>query len=386
MKMETLVHDQLVVDEHVNVTKQKRTPQTSESVDAIDVDIQKMQLDTFISVDEKKKQHMQPETSEFVVGKKSETDLDPSDIDVCYVLAAFRSICPYEVFIFTGYEYVVVKYDPATAAKDSLVKGPIYIRKGFPSISDFQTYGVDAAFSRHGTNRAFLFCLNECVEIEYGCDTKKGRVLCREFIADMFPAFRGTTFAHHVDAAFESTEKDQAYFFSNTQYALINYVKGSLIATAPIVDAFPCLENTMFERDIGAAFASHTPNEAYLFKDDKYARLHFTPGETKKSYIIEGPMDIVPTNWPSLETLLPCQLGFDEIGISSSEDEHEIAVDNEFRCDLDEFEPTMEVEFAFAWDDKRETGLYDRSALPTDFFDIFKSPRRGAGFGVASKD
>ncbi|GKA90227.1 hemopexin fold protein, partial [Tanacetum coccineum] len=58
------------------------------------------------------------------------------------------------------------------------------------------------------------------------------------------------------------------------------------------------------DSDIGAAFASHISGEAYLFKGNSYVLLHFTPGKTK-DYIIGGPKEILPKNWPSLVNILP---------------------------------------------------------------------------------
>ena len=64
-----------------------------------------------------------------------------------------------------------------------------------------------------------------------------------------------------------------------------------------------------------AAFASHnSQEEAYMFKGNSYVLLHFTPGQTK-AYIIGGPKEIVPKNWPSLVNILPR----DNIGLDIDE-------------------------------------------------------------------
>jgi len=107
-----------------------------------------------------------------------------------------------------------------------------------------------------------------------------------------------------VDAAFESSVPNQVYIFKGGEYALVDYIQRKLIHIRPIVDGFNCLQNTIFDSDIGAAFASHNSQEAYLFKGNSYVILHFTPGQTK-DYIISGPKEIVPKNWPSLVNILP---------------------------------------------------------------------------------
>ena len=88
-------------------------------------------------------------------------------------------------------------------------------------------------------------------------------------------------------------------------FAILIY---TLYLKRPIPDGFHCLRGTEFERDIGAAFASHVPNEAYLFKGNMYILLHFTPGPGEdKGYIVNGPKEISLGNWPSLSAILPVQ-------------------------------------------------------------------------------
>lgn len=121
----------------------------------------------------------------------------------------------------------------------------------------------------------------------------------------MFPFFKGTNFENGIDAAFESTVTGEAYLFKGSEYALIDYSKLILIKMCAITDEFKCFRNSnLFERDIGAALASHVSKDAYLFKDNNYILFNFTPRETNH-YIIGGPKEIVPRNWPSLKGILP---------------------------------------------------------------------------------
>ena len=144
-----------------------------------------------------------------------------------------------------------------------------------------------------------------CAKINYAPGTTNDKIIeGPKLIHEMFPFFKGTKFRVEVDAAFESSVPNQVYIFKAGEYALVDYIQRKLIHIRPIVDGFNCLQNTIFDSDIGAAFASHNSQEAYLFKGNSYVILHFTPGQTK-DYIISGPKEIVPKNWPSLVNILP---------------------------------------------------------------------------------
>ncbi|PWA61135.1 albumin-2 [Artemisia annua] len=226
-----------------------------------------------------------------------------------YIDSAFRSSRTNEVYLFFKNEYLVLNYAPGTT-NARVVDGPHYIHNGFHSLlaTEFADHGIDAAFGCHGGHdESFIFSIDTCAKINYG--TKSAKILeGPESIGKMFPFFKGTKFGSTVDAAFESSVPNQAYIFNGGEYALIDYIQRKLIHIRPIVDGFNCLQNTIFDSDIGAAFASHNSQEAYLFKGNSYVILHFTPGQTK-DYIISGPKEIVPENWPSLVNILPRSSG-----------------------------------------------------------------------------
>ncbi|KAE9455559.1 hypothetical protein C3L33_12536, partial [Rhododendron williamsianum] len=152
---------------------------------------------------------------------------------------------------------------------DKVVKGPLFICDGYGSLTGtaFAEHGIDSAFGSH-----------------YGDEADGVR--------------------KRLDAAFEATNKGEAYLFKDNQYALINYSSDSkLIEVRRITQGFPSLENTIFESGIDAAFASHRTNEAYIYKGDSYALIYFAPGTTDDR-IIGGVRKILP-NWPSLANVLP---------------------------------------------------------------------------------
>ncbi|GKD92393.1 hemopexin fold protein, partial [Tanacetum coccineum] len=221
-----------------------------------------------------------------------------------YIDSAFRSTRTNEVYLFFQNEYVLLNYAPGTT-NERVVNGPLYISQGFHSLvgTPFAAYGIDAGFGCHdGDDESFIFSGSICAKINYAPGTTNDKILEGPMtINQMFPFFQDTEFEKGVDAAFESSVPNEVYIFKGEEYALVDYIQRKLIARRRIVDGFNCLHNTIFDSDIGAAFASHRYQEAYLFKGNSYVLLHFTPGQTK-DYIIGGPKEI---NWPSLVNILP---------------------------------------------------------------------------------
>ncbi|PWA99293.1 albumin-2 [Artemisia annua] len=238
---------------------------------------------------------------------KAELDRIEGLTNESYIDSAFRSTRTNEVYLFFQNEYLVLNYAPGTT-NARVVNGPLYIHNGFHPLfgTEFAEYGIDAAFGCHGGHdESFIFSIDFCAKINYAPGTTNAKILeGPKLIDEMFPFFKGTKFESMVDAAFESSVPNQVYIFKGGEYALVDYIQRKLIHIRPIVDGFNCLQNTIFASDIGAAFASHNSQEAYLFKGNSYVILHFTPGQTK-DYIISGPEEIVPKNWPSLVNILP---------------------------------------------------------------------------------
>ncbi|PWA84934.1 albumin-2 [Artemisia annua] len=241
------------------------------------------------------------------VSKAEQDRMDEMLTIESYIDSAFRSTRTNEVYLFFQNEYLVLNYTPGTT-NARVVDGPLNIPNGFHSLfgTKFAYHGIDAAFGCHGGHdEAFIFSGDTCAKINYAPGTTNDKILeGPELIDKMFPFFKGTQFKSMVDAAFESSVPNQVYIFKGGEYALVDYIQRKLIDIRPIVDGFNCLQNTIFDSDIGAAFASHNSQEAYLFKGNSYVILHFTPGQTK-DYIISGPKEIVPKNWPSLVNILP---------------------------------------------------------------------------------
>uniref|UniRef100_A0A0D9W2E0 Pierisin-like domain-containing protein n=1 Tax=Leersia perrieri TaxID=77586 RepID=A0A0D9W2E0_9ORYZ len=231
-----------------------------------------------------------------------------------YIDSAFRSTRKNEAYIFIKEENVIMNYGPATR-DDKIVSGLRYIGSIFRSLvgTAFAEHGIDAAFGCHDNDsffcarsEAMIFSSNLCARINFAPRTTRDRIIQGpKTISQMFSFFKGTSFEKGIDAAFESSVTGEAYLFKGSEYAIIDYSRPTLIEIRPIVDGFKCFRNSyLFARDIGAALASHVLKDAYLFKDNNYVLFHFTPRETNH-YIIGGPKEIVPRNWPSLKGILP---------------------------------------------------------------------------------
>ncbi|KAG5551738.1 hypothetical protein RHGRI_009974 [Rhododendron griersonianum] len=218
----------------------------------------------------------------------------------CYINAAFRSSCTNEAYLFMKDEYLRYDYSPGST-NDKVLNGPLRISEGYPSLKNtaFAEPGIDCAFGSHHEDEAFIFSGNLCARFNYAPGTTDGKIIQGPMtIIEMFPFFKGTVFESGVDSAFESTVIDEAYLFKGNQQALINYNDPHLIAIRYITEGFVSLKDTIFETGIEAAFASHRPNEAYLFKGDSYARFNFAP-HTTHDYVIGDVRKILPY-WPPL--------------------------------------------------------------------------------------
>ncbi|PWA82812.1 hypothetical protein CTI12_AA174990 [Artemisia annua] len=169
-----------------------------------------------------------------------------------------------EVYVFMKNEYALINYAPGTTS-DRVVNGPHLICDSFPSLNGtaFGEHGIDCAFTTHYANECFIFSANLCAKIDYAPGTTNDKILKGPMtIFKMLPALKGTVFETGIDAAFESNDNPK---LSNIK---------------DISEGFPSLKGTIFDKGIDAAFASHRFNEAYIFKRDTYALIHFAPGST----------------------------------------------------------------------------------------------------------
>ncbi|CAO2821539.1 unnamed protein product [Amaranthus hypochondriacus] len=220
-----------------------------------------------------------------------------------YVTAAFKSVRNNQAYIFMKNECVLDDYAPGSK-DDRILYGPDYVGNMFPSLkgSVFADKGIDCAFASQDEGIAFIFSGNQCAKWFYAPNSGNDRFLLGPSpIAEILPFLRGTIFANGVDAAFESTRPFEAYLFKGNQYARINYSTGNG-RVITIGQNWACFKGTIFENGFDAAFALHIPNEAYIFKGESYARIKFTPGDTKDKIMWTGN---IKSAWRGLGSILP---------------------------------------------------------------------------------
>ncbi|NP_001304082.1 albumin-2-like [Vigna radiata] len=226
-----------------------------------------------------------------------------------YINAAFRfSSRDYEVYFFAKNKYVRLQYTPGKT-EDKILTNLRLISSGFPSLAGtpFAEPGIDSAFHTEASE-AYVFSANNRAYIDYAPGTTNDKILAGPTtIAEMFPVLRNTVFADSIDSAFRSTKGKEVYLFKGNKYVRIDYDSKQLVGSIRnISDGFPVLNGTGFESGIDASFASHKEPEAYLFKGDKYVRIHFTPGKTDDTLV--GDVRPILDGWPVLKAFCLCEL------------------------------------------------------------------------------
>lgn len=107
-------------------------------------------------------------------------------------------------------------------------------------------------------------------------------------------------------AAFEEPSINQAYFFKDGRYARVKYTPATPIeeityGPTQVAEHWKSLASAGFEV-VDAAFAIRDPGhegEHYFFSGTQYVRIKFTPG-TPDEELLNGPTDIV-SGWASLD-------------------------------------------------------------------------------------
>ncbi|KAM7486056.1 hypothetical protein LguiA_002065 [Lonicera macranthoides] len=169
---------------------------------------------------------------------------------------------------------------------------------------------VDCAFNFNNQVEAFIFTTDQCLQINYAPATTEDFIIKGPMsivymfrsnmyillnfvsgdiiggpkkITDGFSSLENTIFEHDIDATFASNRDDEAYIFKGNQYALTNFAPGitdDYLLNPPkkITLGFPSLEGIVFQDGLDAAFTAKAKNEAYIFKGNTYALINYAPG------------------------------------------------------------------------------------------------------------
>ncbi|PNX73732.1 albumin-2, partial [Trifolium pratense] len=200
--------------------------------------------------------------------------------------AAFNSFKHNECYVFVKDKYAVVNYAPG-AKKHEILRGPIKTVGGFKVLAGtpFEN-GIDCAFENQH-REAFIFSGNHCAKITYAPDhPHKPKILSGpKTIANMFTCLRGKSFEHGIDAAIRIHGKKVLLFKGNV-YAQMDYHTNKLYSNHYIRNGFKSLVGTVFESGIDAAFKSDKKEEAYIFKNEYYARVSIVYGHTTGGHLL----------------------------------------------------------------------------------------------------
>ncbi|KAK7355066.1 hypothetical protein VNO80_14311 [Phaseolus coccineus] len=170
----------------------------------------------------------------------------------------------------------------------------------FSEEPEASTY-IDSAFRSSSTNEVYFFLHDKYVRLYYtpGQSTQTDDKILRDldWICYDFPSLEGSSFAAYGIGCSFDTEGYKAYIFSecyctNDSKQLIDPIRN-------ITDGFPVLKGTIFEDGIDACFASHKENEAYLFKEEKYALINFIDN----TFVDD--VKLIVDGWSSLKDILP---------------------------------------------------------------------------------
>lgn len=149
-------------------------------------------------------------------------------------------------------------------------------------VTNIETY-LDAAFRSSVQDEAYYIQKKRVAHVNYDPTGNADKILDGPFFFyDMFHSLKNMPFGHHgVDCSFASHNPDEAYIFCGNLCALINYAPQSknddkiLQGPTTIACMFPFLKGTIFEGAIDAAFEATTKFEAFFFKGNQCARVKY---------------------------------------------------------------------------------------------------------------
>ncbi|KAK7356661.1 hypothetical protein VNO80_15936 [Phaseolus coccineus] len=238
-------------------------------------------------------------------------DARKEDVDVYFGLprytnSTFRSPTTNEVYFFLRDKYVRVYYTPGqvTQTNDKFLTDLGWIGYGFPSFqyNIFGSYGIFSSFDTEG-NEAYISRDYVCSYIDYANDKILSGPIRIEL---MFSILEGTMFKDGIDSTFRSSKGKEVYLFHGNKYCCMDYDSKQLVEPiCNITDGYPILKGTIFEDRIDASFVSHNENQAYLFKEENYVLMNFTPGSTDDTLV-----DIVKSivdGWSCFKGILPLE-------------------------------------------------------------------------------
>ncbi|KAJ7682093.1 hypothetical protein DFH06DRAFT_1160205 [Mycena polygramma] len=223
-------------------------------------------------------------------------------------------------YFFCGNRYTVINVNPGTTGdtiawgpKDLVDNWPSLWKAGFsggvdavlPKVEDIRDDDVDGHYEIL-SNEMYFFSGGNYALINIAPGTSDDYIINGpKKILDEWPSLRKAGFAK-IDAVLPNPANrvNEAYFFSGSQYALLNIKSGTnddyiVNGPKPILDNWPSLKKAGFGRVDTILPNPANRAEAYFFSGSQYALINIKPGSTN-DYIVNGPKS-VGAEWPSLK-------------------------------------------------------------------------------------
>ncbi|QRV80468.1 hemopexin domain protein [Ceratobasidium sp. AG-Ba] len=209
-----------------------------------------------------------------------------------------------EAYFFADTQYVLIKVEPGTR-NDTRVNGPKHITQEWPSLKAAHFGKVDTILPTGDDNEAYFFAQDEYALIDVAPGTNSDKLINGpKKIATEWPSLKAAG-CKIVDAVLPFPRvKKQAYFFCGAQYTVIHYAPGTtddyIVQTPrPIAENWLSLADNGFTRVDSALPHPDNIDEAYFFYKDRYVLVKISLGTTGDK-VVNGP-NWVRDQWPSLK-------------------------------------------------------------------------------------
>jgi len=207
-----------------------------------------------------------------------------------------------QTYFFKGNQYVKINFGTPGQTDDTIAYGPTEFVKEWASLKETGFSRIDAILPIPGhDHRAYFFSGSKYARIEYvpsaGGDKVLGGV---RSIAENWASIKKAGF-DHVDAALPVPgTTDQAYIFSDDQYARIRWTELKnddelLDGPKPITTGWGKTGLNSFDTIIQVPGSD---KDTYVFSYNQYSRINLVVGGNDE--LITGPKDVAPY-WPSLK-------------------------------------------------------------------------------------
>ncbi|KIM41540.1 hypothetical protein M413DRAFT_27868 [Hebeloma cylindrosporum] len=209
-------------------------------------------------------------------------------------------------YFFAGDQYALINVRPGTT-DDTLEAGPKLIFGNWPSLVEAGFGNVDAILQNPNNLQHEAYFFYGTHQLSPLGSTGDYIINGPKTIVDEWPSLKQAGFST-VDAILPHPRvASKAYFFSGDKYALIKIVPGTtddciINGPKPIATEWPSLCQAGFTRVDAALRNPGNRDEAYFFSGSQYVLISVKPGTTD-DVIINGPK-AVADNWPSLKQAL----------------------------------------------------------------------------------